>query len=224
MKTIVITGPSGSGKSFLTNNLSKLFNNSIVIRTDSYYKDNLFIRFISIFLYDIYDRPFSIKKNEIMKTIKSIYNKDSIISFYKYDFKRKNSLHSKISINYNESNQFLILEGIFAHRLDLNYQDTINIVCEEQKELCFKRRLKRDLQERGRDRREVYKKFNKSWDLFNENIQSYLNKYKVMSINPLDMISYNKLVSKLQKKITRKNNWFTSLSYLLILKFIVPTF
>ena len=203
MKTIVITGPSGSGKSFLTNTLSKLFNNSIVIRTDSYYKDNLFIRFISIFLYDIYDRPFSIKKNEIMKTIKSIYNKDSIISLYKYDFKRKNSLHSKISINYNESNQVLILEGIFAHRLDLNYQDTINIVCEEQKELCFKRRLKRDLQERGRDRREVYKKFNKSWDLFNENIQSYLNKYKVMSINPLDMISYNKLVLKLQKQ---KNN------------------
>ena len=160
MKTIVITGPSGSGKSFLTNTLSKLFNNSIVIRTDSYYKDNLFIRFISIFLYDIYDRPFSIKKNEIMKTIKSVYNKDSIISFYKYDFKRKNSLHSKISINYNECNQYLILEGIFAHRLDLNYQETINIVCEEQKELCFKRRLKRDLQERGRDRREVYEKFN----------------------------------------------------------------
>ena len=203
MKTIVITGPSGSGKSFLTNTLSKLFNNSIVIRTDSYYKDNLFIRFISIFLYDIYDRPFSIKKNEIMKTIKSIYNKDSIISFYKYDFKRKKSLHSKISINYNESNQFLILEGIFAHRLDLNYQETINIVCEEQKELCFKRRLKRDLEERGRDRREVYKKFNKSWDLFNENIKSYLNNYKVMSINPLDMISYNKLVLKLQKQ---KNN------------------
>ena len=203
MKTIVITGTSGSGKSFLTNTLSKLFNNSIVIRTDSYYKDNLFIRFISIFLYDIYDRLFSIRKNKIMKTIKSIYNKDSIISFYKYDFKRKNSLHSKISINYNESNQFLILEGIFAHRLDLNYQETINIVCEEQKELCFKRRLKRDLQERGRDRREVYKKFNKSWDLFNKNIQSYLNNYKVMAINPLDMISYNKLVLKLQKQ---KNN------------------
>ena len=206
MKTIVITGPSGSGKSFLTNTLYKLFNNSIVIRTDSYYKDNLFIRFISKFLYDIYDRPFSIKKNEIMKTIKSVYNKDGIILFYKYDFKRKNSLQSKRSINYNESNQFLILEGIFAHRLDLNYQETINIVCEEQKELCFKRRLKRDLLERGRDRREVYKKFNKSWDLFNENIQSYLNNFKVMSINPLDMISYNKLVLKLQKKITRKNN------------------
>ena len=200
MKTIVITGPSGSGKSFLTNTLSKLFNNSIVIRTDSYYKDNLFIRFISIFLYDIYDRPFSIKKNEIMKTIKSVYNKDRIISFYKYDFKRKNSLHSKISINYNECNQFLILEGIFAHRLDLNYQETINIVCEEQKDLCFKRRLKRDLQERGRDRREVYKKFNKSWYLYYENVQKYLNNFEVLTINPLDMISYDQLVLYLQKQ------------------------
>ena len=78
-----------------------------------------------------------------------------------------------------------------------------SIICEEQKEICLKRRLKRDLHERGRDRREVYKKFNRSWDLFNENIQDYLNNYKVMSINPLDMISYNKLVLKLQKQ---KNN------------------
>ena len=32
MKTIVITGPSGSGKSYLSNKLSKLFYNSIVIK------------------------------------------------------------------------------------------------------------------------------------------------------------------------------------------------
>ena len=203
MKTIIITGPSGSGKSYLSKKISKLFNNTIVIKTDSYYKDNIFIRFLSILQYDIYDRPMSFKKNEIKKTLRSLHNKSRLISFYKYDFKRKHSSKSEGSINYEGENQLLIVEGIFAHRLDLNYNETINIVCEEQKELCFKRRLKRDLQERGRDRREVYKKFNKSWDLFNENIQSYLNNYKVMSIKPLDMISYNKLVSKLQKQ---KNN------------------
>ena len=41
MKTLIITGPSGSGKSYLTKNISKLFNNTIVIKTDSYYKDNI---------------------------------------------------------------------------------------------------------------------------------------------------------------------------------------
>ena len=39
MQTIIITGPSGSGKSYLSSKLSKLFMNSIVIKTDSYYRN-----------------------------------------------------------------------------------------------------------------------------------------------------------------------------------------
>ena len=200
MKTIVITGPSGSGKSYLSNRLSKLFFDSIVIKTDSYYRDNLIIRFLSIFLYDIYDRPLSIKKNSLNKILRSIVNKDKIISFYKYEFKRKHSSKSKTIMNYKGENQFIILEGIFAHRLNLNYNETINIVCEEKKEICYKRRLKRDKLERARDSIEVCKKFNKSWYLFYENVQNYLNKNNVMSTNPLDKISYNNLILNIQKQ------------------------
>ena len=203
MKTIIITGPSGSGKSYLSKKISKSFNNSIVIKTDSYYKDNIFIRLVSIFQHDIYDRPISFMKNEIKKTIRSIHNKERLISFYKYDFKRKDSKKSKVSINYEGDSQFLILEGIFAHRLDLNYKETINIVCEEEKRICFKRRLKRDQSERGRGTSEVFNKFDKSWYLFYENVQKYLNYYKVFSISTLDKVRYNKLVEKLlnEKKI-----------------------
>ena len=200
MKTIIITGPSGSGKSYLSKKISKLFNNTIVIKTDSYYKDNIFIRFLSIFQYDFYDRPMSCKKNEINKTLRSLQNKDCLISFYKYDFKRKHSSKSEGSINYEGENQLLIVEGIFAHRLDLNYNETINIICKEEKDICFKRRLKRDQLERGRDSREVNKKFNKSWYLYYENVQKYLNNFEVLSINPLDMISYDQLVLYLQKQ------------------------
>ena len=199
MKTIIITGPSGSGKSYLSKKISKLFNNTIVIKTDSYYKDNIFIRFLSIFQYDIYDRPISFKKSEIKKTLRSLHNKDRLISFYNYDFQRKKSSHIEGTINYEGDNQLLILEGIFAHRLDLNYNETINIICEEEKDICFKRRLKRDQLERGRDSREVNNKFNISWYLFHENVQNYLNNFEVLSINPLDMVSYNQLVLYLQK-------------------------
>ena len=200
MKTIIITGPSGSGKSYLSKKISKLFNNTIVIKTDSYYKDNIFIKFLSIFQYDIYDRPISFKKSEIKKTLRSLHNKDRLISFYNYDFQRKKSSKTEGTINYEGDNQLLILEGIFAHRLDLNYNETINIVCEEEKDICFKRRLKRDQLERGRDSREVNKKFNKSWYLYYENVQKYLNNFEVLSINPLDMISYDQLVLYLQKQ------------------------
>ncbi len=198
MNTIVITGPSGSGKSYLSNKLSKLLLNSILIKTDSYYRDNVLFRLLSTFLYDIYDRPLSIMKKEIKKTLRSIHNKDRIISYYKYDFKRKHSSKSKISINYIADNQFIILEGIFAHRLDLNYQKTINIVCNEEKEICYKRRIERDQSERGREIKEINKKFNKSWYLFNKNIKNYLNKYNVIHINTVDKNSYNKLVYNLK--------------------------
>ena len=203
MKTLIITGPSGSGKSYLSKKISKLFNNTIVIKTDSYYKDNIFIKFLSIFQYDIYDRPISFKKSEIKKTLRSLHNKDRLISFYNYDFQRKKSSKKEENINYEGENQLLILEGIFAHRLDFNYNKTINIVCEVDKDICFKRRLKRDQLERGRDSREVNNKFNISWYLFHENVQNYLNKFEVLSINPLDMVSYNQLVLYLQKQ---KNN------------------
>ena len=204
MKTIVITGPSGSGKTHLSNKLSKLFDNSIVIKTDSYYRDNIIIRFLSLFLYDIYDRPFSIMKNEVMKTLSSIHNKESLISFSYYDFKRKRSSKSKIRIDYKDDDQFLIVEGIFSHRLDLNYEETINILCQEEKEICFNRRLRRDELERDRDSREVYKKFNKSWYLYYINAKEYINNNKVMSISSLDNISINELIIHLQN--IKKNN------------------
>ena len=205
MKIIVISGPSGSGKTFLSNKLSKLFDNTIVIKTDSYYRDNILIRFLSIFLCDIYDRPLSINKNEIRNTLNSIHNKDKLITFYQYDFKRKQSSHSKKRINYKGDNQFLILEGIFAHRLDLNYQETINIICEENKEICFKRRLIRDKLERNRNTSEVNRKFTRSWNLFYKNIISYIDINRKISLNPVDKISYDKLVDYLQN-ITKKNN------------------
>ena len=203
MKTIIITGASGSGKTYLSRRLHKLFNNSIVITTDSYYRDNILIRFISKFIYDIYDKLLSIKKNEIQNTIRAIYKKNSLISLFKYDFRRKRSSHSKIKVKYAETNQFLIIEGIFAHRLDLNYQECINIVCQEKKKICFRRRLKRDQLERGRDFTEVKKKFNRSWNLFYQNIHNYLNIKKIMILNPANKVDYNKLINRLKKY---KNN------------------
>ena len=199
MKTILITGPSGSGKSYLCNKLSKLFYNSIIIKTDSYYRDNIVIRILSIFLYDIYDRPLSIKKTEIKNTIRTIYKKNNLVSFSKYDFKTRNSSKLTKNINYKLDNQFLIIEGIFAHRLDLDHQETINIVCEDKKEICCKRRIKRDKEERGRNIVDVKKKFDKAWYLFYQNIQDYLKFNKVIRLNLVDKNSYAKLVLNLKK-------------------------
>ena len=64
MKTIIITGPYGSGKSILTNKLAKVFDNVITMQTDSFYKDDIYIKLLSCIKHDIYDRKFSIKSKE----------------------------------------------------------------------------------------------------------------------------------------------------------------
>ena len=205
MKTIIITGPSGSGKTILTNKLSKLFDGTIVISTDSYYRDNYLVRFFSIFNSGIYDRLSSIKNKELNHTLKSIYNKNKVIRTFNYDFKRKKSLQSIINLKYKGDNQFLILEGIFAHRLNLNYHKTINILCKEEKEICFRRRLKRDQLDRNRDIKEVEKRFSQSWHLFYRNIRNYINSNKVMILNPVDKTSFGELITNLNRISANKN-------------------
>tara|TARA_Y100001968_G_C19098212_1_gene591244 strand:- start:121 stop:735 length:615 start_codon:yes stop_codon:yes gene_type:complete len=204
MITIVITGPSCSGKTYLSYKLSKIFPDSIVLKTDSYYRDNKWIRVLSLFLNDIYDRPFSIKIKELRKTIRSIYNKEELISFCNYDFKRKRSSKSKTKINFIGNPQFLILEGIFAHRLNLNYYETVNIVCEESKEICFKRIIKRDQIERGKNQSDIEKNYNNSWYLYCKHINKFIKNNQVILLNPSEVINFNKLVNELN--IIKKNN------------------
>tara|TARA_B100000965_G_scaffold307477_1_gene266442 strand:- start:10491 stop:11090 length:600 start_codon:yes stop_codon:yes gene_type:complete len=199
MKTIVITGPSGSGKSFLANRLSNDIKNSIIINTDSYYRDNLLIRILSLFMNDIYDRVISIKAKEIIKTINSIYNNEKHITFYTYNFKTKKS--SKI-IKYGDRKiKFIIVEGVFSHRISLNYKESLNILCKENKSICYQRRLIRDKIERGRKRSEVNKKFNSSWNLFYNNLHSYIETNDVFETNTFDKINYDRLINKLNIKL-----------------------
>ena len=141
MKTIIITGPSGSGKTFLARKLASIYKESIIINTDSYYRDSLLIKFISLFRKDIYDRIISIKKKKLINTISSIYKKEISITFYNYEFTTRRSSKFNKKMYYEKNPKFIIVEGVFAHRLDLNYNYTINILCDESKNICFKRRL-----------------------------------------------------------------------------------
>tara|TARA_Y100001968_G_scaffold25890_1_gene20231 strand:+ start:320 stop:925 length:606 start_codon:yes stop_codon:yes gene_type:complete len=198
MKTIIITGPSGSGKTYLANKLYNYFNFSLVLQTDSYYRDDLFIKLMSIFAHDIYDRVISLKKKELIKTIESIYNNNSKIILYNYDFRIKKSSKLIRNIDSYKDIKFLFLEGVFAHRLDINYKKTINILCNEKKDSCYQRRLKRDELERGRNRKEVKNKFSRSWNLFYENLENYISNNKVITLNTNDQSSYKQLIDSLK--------------------------
>ncbi len=200
MRLIVITGPSGSGKTYLSNKLAKSFINSIVIRTDAYYRDNFVIKYLSKFSDDIYDRLISIKYNELIKTLSSILKKDNKTKYYNYDFKRKLSTNLKKYNNFIYKSKFLILEGIFSHRLDLDYSYSINIICKETKDICYKRRLIRDIKERNREKNEIIKRFDKSWNLYHQHLNKYIKNNKVIYLNQLDLNSYEKLINNIKNQ------------------------
>tara|TARA_Y100001968_G_scaffold275733_1_gene269614 strand:- start:488 stop:1093 length:606 start_codon:yes stop_codon:yes gene_type:complete len=198
MKIIIITGPSCSGKTRLSQDLQKLFKDSFSIQTDSYYRDDMLIKIKSIFINDIYDRLKSIKTTAISKTISSIIQKDNSVILYKYDFRTRHSSRILKNIKHSHNRPFLIIEGIFSHRLDLNYSDTINIICEENKEICYQRRLIRDEKERGRNKMEVNSKFDKSWDLYYKELENYINNNKVIKVNTSNRKSLDKLINILK--------------------------
>ena len=144
---------------------------------------------------DIYDRIISIKDKDIIKTIDSINSNDKDIIFYKYDFNRKRSTKS-VEKEILQT-KFLIIEGIFSHRIDINYKNSINIICKADKEICYQRRLKRDELERGRMNKEVNKRFNNSWNLFYKHLVTYIKNNQVYEINTVDEQSYTKLIDKI---------------------------
>ena len=200
MELIVITGASGSGKSYLSNKLARSFKNSIVIRTDSYYRDDFLIKYYSKYSDDIYDRLFSIKHKELIQTLSSILKKEKTSKYYSYDFKKKLSTNLKKNNKFIYKTKFLILEGIFSHRLDLDYSDSINIICKETRDICYKRRLIRDIKERNREKNEIIKRFDKSWNLYHQHLNNYIKNNKVTYFNQRDLNSYNKLIYNIKTK------------------------
>jgi len=200
MYLIIISGPSGSGKSYLAKKLSNEFENVNIIKTDSFYRDNLLIKFLSIYLNDIYDRMISIKKEKLIDTLRSILNKENDISTYNYDFKSKKSSKLKMNMKNKSRNQILILEGIFSHRIIKHFESyiMIKILCIENKETCYKRRLRRDLIKRGRKRKEVEKRFEKSWEIFKIHSYNVNNDRDVLYINTKVKKQYESLINKIK--------------------------
>ena len=125
--------------------------------------------------------------------------RSSEIKCFHYDFIKKKSSTSIIKVSNKGKNQILILEGIFAHRLDLNYSKTVNILCNEDKEICLKRRLRRDKSIRCRSNDEIIKRFNSSWNLFYINLKKYINYKNIIMTNTSDKINYKNLIYKIKQ-------------------------
>lgn len=147
---IGIAGGSASGKTTVANKLINNFeetNSVTVIREDDYYKDQSDMPFEERVKTN-YDHPFAfdheLMKNQLLDLIKG-----SPIEKPTYDY----TLHTRSNvIEVVEPKDVIIIEGLFVlEEKDIRDLLDIKIYVDTPYDVRFIRRLKRDIEERGRE-------------------------------------------------------------------------
>ena len=174
MKLIFISGPSGSGKTTLSKNIIGKFKNGIILSTDNYYKVGLISKLLSKFVSGYFDRSISFNYNLFKKDLNFIIKNGISIQERSYNFEKK-----KINNLFNQTNNinFVIIEGIFAKQFSctLPNQNYAFLELKINRNECMKRVVRRDLKERGKDKKQAENDFLKSWDIYYEKFKNKKN-------------------------------------------------
>ncbi len=196
MKLIFISGPSGSGKTTLSNQIKEKIKNSIILRTDNYYKTGLESRLLSKFLKGYFDRSISFNYKLFNKDFKYIIKNGTSIKERSYDFERK-----KINKIFNETNNInvLIIEGIFAKEFARKFcnQDYYFLELKINKNDCMKRVVERDIKERGKSKKKAEEDFLKSWDVYYEKFKNKNTKNNINEITITKKTNIHQILKKL---------------------------
>ena len=184
MKNLVfgIVGCSGSGKSHIVNYVKNNFDLDVIsiLLQDNYYKRREDQKKDSDGNYN-FDLPSSFLEDELFNDLKKIKN-NSIVERLEYTFNNPKILPKKIIV---KPRSIILVEGMFLFYYK-NFQKLIDrkIFIDVDENAGLKRRIKRDLEERGYDKKNVLYKYN------NHVIPSY-NKYILPYKNDADLIVNN---------------------------------
>ena len=156
---IGITGSTGSGKSYLTNNLIKKYSSNLIdkIEVDSYYK-NLAHLTMEKRSKNNFDHPDAFEFELLLDDLKKIKSgKDIKIPVYDYSTHLRTKQYRKI----NSDIKVLLIEGIYA----LYNKSIVSILNKKvfidiAQEKCISRRIERDMISRGRTFESIKKQIN----------------------------------------------------------------
>ena len=162
MFIIGITGGTGSGKTTIINKIDKLFNQSNIglLSSDSYYKDNSNLNFSEREKLN-YDTPDAIDFDLLNNHIR-LLKTGQHINVPHYCF----STHLRLNTStLFKPKKILIIEGILIlSNRTLRDQIDYNVFLDCSRDTRFRRRLKRDINERGRNYEDVIKLFENRLD------------------------------------------------------------
>ena len=194
MKLIFIGGPSGSGKTTLSHLIKLKVKNGFVLSTDNYYKTGIKSKLLSKIVSGYFDRSISFNYKLFKQDFNFIFNNGISIHDRSYNFEKKRIRNIS---NETKNIDFLIIEGIFSKEFSrtLCNQNYSFLELKINKNECMKRVVQRDLEERGKSKKQAEEDFLKSWDI-------YYEKYKNMINNANELtITKNTNIDQILKKI-----------------------
>ena len=200
MKLIFISGPSGSGKTTLSNQILFKNKNGIVLSTDNYYKTGLLNKLLSKIVQGYFDKSISFNYALFRKDFNKIIH--DRISIYERSYNFKTQIVNNF-FKETKNIEYLIVEGIFAKEFarTLHNNNYSFIELKMNKKECMNRAIKRDLNDRGKDKVNAKRDFLKSWDIY---YGKHQNKYKKEKINEF-IFTKETNIDKLLEKIFNLN-------------------
>jgi uridine kinase len=146
---IGITGASGSGKTLVAENIYKQLGseNVVIMEEDSYYRDLSEIPFNERTGRN-FDHPDAFDHNLLSDHIQKLISGQSI-AHPVYDYTTHSRKKETETVG---PHQIVVLEGILIlNELSLRDQMDIKVFIDTAPDICFIRRLRRDIEQRGRD-------------------------------------------------------------------------
>ncbi len=153
---IGISGASGSGKTYLTTKIAQeLGSKAIIISQDSYYKKQSHIA-MEQRIHTNYDHPDAIDSTMLIEHLEQL-KKGSVVQCPVYDFSIHDRTQDCVTV---EPTDYIILDGILLFAIpDLCNMIDFKLFVDTPLDICFIRRLQRDIKERGRTTESVVEQY-----------------------------------------------------------------
>lgn len=198
MYVIAVTGGTGSGKTTLVQSIiSKTSNKEILfLSSDSYYKHNPELTFSEREKIN-YDEPNAIDFILLQQHINDLKSGKSI-KIPKYCF--KTHLRKKDYIIASPKKTLLIEGILILSNSKLRQEFNLKIFLECDRDLRLKRRVYRDINQRGRNKKDVIDLFNKRLDLMHKKYVITTKKYCDIVVNTDMEVNYDELIQKIKIK------------------------